>query len=175
MAMKEGFELDEAALNELGLNTLFSYGMKRLGQAMKGTLPTKKSPEIHAKNMERASDKLSGLKNVQKPTPKDNVSSLPVKKHGAANDPVIKEGEVKARNKMKKNRMDTARGDLYNKRNKLNIGPGDTGHATRQQSMKALGRALRNEAAYKVPHNYAALMQKKKRQQKKDDADKGNK
>jgi len=41
--------------------------------------------------------------------------------------------------------MDTARGDLYNKRNKLNIGPGDTGHATRQQSMKALGRALRNE------------------------------
>jgi hypothetical protein len=54
-------------------------------------------------------------------------------------------GEVKTRNKTKKNRMDTARGDLYNKRNKLNIGPGDTGHATRQQSMKALGRALRNE------------------------------
>jgi hypothetical protein len=78
MAMKEGIELDEAKLDELGLGTLFSYGMKRLGQAMKGNLPPKKSPEVHAKNLERASDKLSDKKYVQTPVPKDNV--VPLKK-----------------------------------------------------------------------------------------------
>jgi len=121
MAMKEGFELDEAALNELGLKTVFNYAKARIGQAFSGTLPGKKSMDTYSQNMSNARKRLDPLKNVQKPTPKDNVSKLPTKKHGAANDPVIK------------------------------------------------------EAAYKVPSNYAALMQKKKRQQKKDDADKGNK
>jgi hypothetical protein len=97
MAQKEGFELDEDTINELGLGTLFSYGMKRLGQAMKGNLPPKKSPEVHAKNLERASDKLSDKKYVQTPTPKDNV--VPLKKEEVELDEIS--AETKASYKKK--------------------------------------------------------------------------
>ena len=67
MAMKEGFELDEEALIEMDIAeispaTVFSYGQKRLGQAISGKLPSKKSAHTHMKNIAKAQDRLSGKK-----------------------------------------------------------------------------------------------------------------
>ena len=203
MAMKEGFELDEAALNELGLKTVFNYAKARIGQAFSGTLPGKKSMDTYSQNMSNARKRLDPLKNVQKPTPKDNVSSLPVKKHGAANDPVIEAADIG--NATVEKHAKGYRPKVVNRDGKTTY-LGSTAyksaeHAKAHAAAYAKGYSQSgehganrlakeyqrknaehvneelnlDEAAYKVPSNYAALMQKKKRQQKKDDADKGNK
>ena len=58
---------------------------------------------------------------------------------------IDEKSEQARRNKIMKNVMDASKGAQFNRTSGLNIQPGDTGHQTKQQMNKALGRALRKE------------------------------